>query len=73
MFQTFWFIFVLSFTPQQKRIMTTMTITAPIKPGKLAYFTIEFPISAFDEVCDLVATMKTPQEIMACKAWTVKN
>ncbi len=45
MFQTFWFIFALSFTPQQKRIMNTIQAAHQAIKARLATRTTEQLIS----------------------------
>jgi len=50
----------------------TMTVTAPTKtPGELAYFTVEFEKSRFDEVCDMISIISAPSDVYAVENWKV--
>jgi len=53
--------------------MTTLTVTLanPKKAGNLLYFTVQFNLLDFDQVTDSIAEIKTIDELMNSKLWTV--
>jgi hypothetical protein len=53
--------------------MTTLSVTLPNpkKSGNLLYFTIEFQISKFEKVVDMISEITTVEQLNNSLAWRV--
>ena len=53
---------------------TTMTVTIsnPKKAGNVLYFTIEFLTANFDRVIDMIAEVKTIEDVKNSVVWKIK-
>ena len=64
-------IFDSSFKPNETMTTLSVTLPNPKKSGNLLHFTIEFQISNFDKVIDMISKITTVDELKNSVAWKI--